>query len=97
MTLSIKQVEHIALLARLKLSQAEKEKYSEQLSAILDYADNLRKIDTSGIIPTSSVVNELSVLRPDFSRDGLSREDLLKNAPDQKDEQFKVPAVFNQD
>jgi aspartyl-tRNA(Asn)/glutamyl-tRNA(Gln) amidotransferase subunit C len=94
MTLSIEQVEHIAMLARLKLTQEEKEKYSVQLSAILDYADSLKEVDTSGIAPTSSVVNRLTFLRPDFSRSGLPREDLLQNAPEQKEYQFKVPPIF---
>ena len=94
MKLTIEQVEHIALLARLNLTQEEKERYSEQLSAILDYADSLKEIDTSGISPTSSVLTKLTVLRADITKSGLTREDLLRNAPEQRDNQFKVPAIL---
>jgi aspartyl-tRNA(Asn)/glutamyl-tRNA(Gln) amidotransferase subunit C len=94
MKLTIEQVEHIALLARLNLTQEEKERYSEQLSAILDYADSLKEIDTSGILPTSSVLSKLTVLRADITKSGLTREDLLRNAPEQRDNQFKVPAIL---
>lgn len=95
MKLTIEQVEHIALLARLNLTQEEKERYSEQLSAILDYADSLKEVDTSGISPTSSVLSKLTVLRADIVNSGLTREDLLRNAPEQRDNQFKVPAVLD--
>jgi aspartyl-tRNA(Asn)/glutamyl-tRNA(Gln) amidotransferase subunit C len=94
MKLTIEQVEHIALLARLNLTQEEKERYSEQLSAILDYADSLKEVDTSGISPTSSVLSKLTVLRADITKSGLTREDLLRNASEQRDNQFKVPAIL---
>ncbi len=94
MTLSIEEVEHIAVLARLELSQSEKERFSVQLSAILDYAARLKKLDTSGILPTSSVLPHRSVLRSDLARPGLAPEELLRNAPLQAEEQFKVPLVL---
>ena len=65
MTLTIEQVETIANLARLELSAGEKERMSQQLSAILDYVNRLQELDTSGITPTSSVLPPRSVLRPD--------------------------------
>jgi aspartyl-tRNA(Asn)/glutamyl-tRNA(Gln) amidotransferase subunit C len=95
MTLSLAEVEHIALLARLELSQAEKELYRDQLSAILDYAARLRELDTSGIPPTSSVLPAQSVLREDEARPGWPVEEVLLNAPQQEDGQFKVPAVLD--
>jgi aspartyl-tRNA(Asn)/glutamyl-tRNA(Gln) amidotransferase subunit C len=95
MVLSLEEVEHIALLARLELSQAEKEIYREQLSAILDYAVRLRELDTSGIPPTSSVLPVQSILREDEPRPGLPIEDILLNAPQQEDGQFKVPPVLD--
>ena len=94
MTLTIAEVEHIAELARLELSQAEKERYREQLSAILDYAARLQALDTADIPPTSSVLPARSVLRPDVARPGLTREELLRNAPDAADGQFRVPPVL---
>lgn len=94
MTLTIEEVEHIARLARLKLTDEEKARYREQLSAILDYAARLQSLDTTGIPPTSSVLPPRTVLRPDEPRPGLRREDLLANAPDTTDDQFRVPPVL---
>lgn len=94
MILSIKEVEHIAELARLELSHAEIERFREQLSAILDYAARLKKLDTAGILPTSSVLPNRSVLRDDLARPGLAPEVLLRNAPTQADGQFMVPLVL---
>jgi aspartyl-tRNA(Asn)/glutamyl-tRNA(Gln) amidotransferase subunit C len=94
MSLTRKEVEHIADLARLDLSETEKQKYQEQLSAILDYAARLQQLDTSGIPPTSSVLAPHSTLREDIAAASLSREDTLANAPATKDDQFKVPPVF---
>ena len=94
MKLSIEEVEHIAQLARLDLTAEEKERYQQQLSAILDYAARLQELDTSGIAPTASVLAERSVLRPDEPRAGLTVEEVLKTAPQQKDDQFRVPPVM---
>jgi aspartyl-tRNA(Asn)/glutamyl-tRNA(Gln) amidotransferase subunit C len=94
MTLTVEQVEHIARLARLKLTPEEIERYRLQLSAILDYANRLQAVDTSGIPPTSSVLPPRSVLREDQARPGLPLEDLLQNAPDSKDRQFRVPPIL---
>jgi len=95
MKLTLEEVEHIAELARLKLSEAEKSRYREQLSDILDYAARLQALDTSGIPPTSSVLPERSVLRPDEPRPGLSVEELLHNAPAVDKNQFRVPPVLD--
>lgn len=94
MILTRKEVEHIADLARLDLSDQELDRFREQLSAILDYAARLQDLDTSGIPPTSSVLPARSVLRKDEPRPGLSLEDLLHNAPDSESGQFRVPPVL---
>jgi len=94
MSLSLEEVEHIAELARLELSAEEKEHYREQLSAILDYAARLLALDTTGIPPTASVLPPHSALRPDQPQPGLSLEELLRNAPDVTDNQFRVPPVL---
>lgn len=94
MELTLAEVEHIAALARLELSDDEKERYRAQLSTILDYAARLQALDTSGIPPTSSVLPEQSVLRSDEPRTGLPLEDILGNAPDSKNRQFRVPPVL---
>ena len=94
MTLTIQQVEHIADLARLDLTEDEKILYRQQLSAILDYVARLQELDTSNIPPTSSVLPPRSVLRADLAGDSLSTAELLSNAPDVEAGQFKIPPVF---
>jgi len=94
MALTLQEVEHIAELARLRLTEEEKARYREQLSDILDYAARLQRVDTSGIPPTSSVLPPRSVLRPDVPRPGMPKEDLLRNAPDTEKDQFRVPPVL---
>lgn len=94
MSLSLQEVEHIAELARLHLTDEEKQRYRQQLSAILDYFAQLQSLDTTGIPPTSSVLPPRTVLRPDEPRPGLSRDELLRNAPEVEDNQFRLPPVF---
>lgn len=94
MALTPQEVNHIAELARLSLSAEEKTLYREQLSAILDYAARLQALDTSGIPPTSSVLPARSVLRDDEAHPGLSREELLRNAPLVEKDQFRVPPIL---
>ena len=94
MKLSLAEVEHIAELARLRLSEDEKARYREQLSEILDYAARLQAVDTSGISPTSSVLPARNVLREDEPRTGLSLEEVLRNAPETEKGQFRVPPVL---
>jgi aspartyl-tRNA(Asn)/glutamyl-tRNA(Gln) amidotransferase subunit C len=94
MSLTIQEVEHIAELARLSLSDTEKEEYRGQLSAILDYAQRLLALDTAGIPPTSSVLPPQSVLREDVVRPSLPTETVLKNSSQSKDNQFQVPPVM---
>ncbi len=94
MTLTLSEVEHIAQLARLELTDEEKELYRQQLSAILEYAARLQKLDTSQIPPTSSVLPPRSRLRPDVSAPSLDVKDILRNAPQAENDQFRVPPVM---
>jgi aspartyl-tRNA(Asn)/glutamyl-tRNA(Gln) amidotransferase subunit C len=94
MILTRKEVDHIANLARLDLTEEEKQKYQEQLSAILDYAARLQQIDTSGIPPTSSVLAPTSRLREDVPAPSLGVEATLSNAPEKDQSQFRIPPVF---
>jgi aspartyl-tRNA(Asn)/glutamyl-tRNA(Gln) amidotransferase subunit C len=96
MKLSREQVEHIAELARLALSDGEKALYQEQLSAILEYFERLRQLDTEAIPPTASVLPLSSVMRTDEVRDPFPREDLLVNAPATEEGCFQVPAVLEE-
>ena len=94
MSLTIEEVEHIAELARLELTEEEKARYREQLSEILDYAARLQALDTSHIPPTSTVLAKRSVLRPDVPAAGLTTEEALSNAPRAEQNQFRVPPVM---
>jgi aspartyl-tRNA(Asn)/glutamyl-tRNA(Gln) amidotransferase subunit C len=94
MTLTLKEVEHIALLARLELSDEEKKRYQKQLSHILDHVAQLQKLDTSHTEFTSSVQHKSARLRADESRPGLSINQALDNAPDVEGNQFRVPPVM---
>ncbi|MDQ1911866.1 Asp-tRNA(Asn)/Glu-tRNA(Gln) amidotransferase subunit GatC [Paenibacillus sp. GD4] len=94
MSITIKDVEHVAALARLELSEQEKEQFTEQLNAILKYAEQLEKLDTEGVEPTSHAMPLVNVMREDESRPSYPIEKVLKNAPDEEDGQFKVPAVL---
>jgi aspartyl-tRNA(Asn)/glutamyl-tRNA(Gln) amidotransferase subunit C len=94
MSLTLEEVRHIANLARLELGVEELERYRQQLSAILDYAASLQKLDTSGIPPTASVLPLCCVLRADEPAPGLTTDELLANAPHTEQRQFRVPPVL---
>ena len=94
--LTREEVEHIAHLARLYLSEAEKERYREQLSDILAHVARLQELDTTNVVPLSAVVAERSSLRPDEPGETLSKAALLQNAPQTEDDQFRVPVILDQ-
>jgi len=94
MTLTREEVDHIALLARLDLTEAEKKRFQQQLSDILEHVARLQQLDTTAIQPTSGVQPELAYLREDEPREGLSTQQALQNAPDAHDDQFRVPPVL---
>ena len=96
MALTIKEVEHVARLARLRLAPDELEKMRAQLSNILDHIDLLKEVDVSDVAPTAKVTDLLNILRADEVRASLPREDVLANAPDQQDGMFKVKAIFDE-
>jgi aspartyl-tRNA(Asn)/glutamyl-tRNA(Gln) amidotransferase subunit C len=94
-TLSAQEVKRIAELARLELTAGELELFTRQLGDILTYVEQIRALDTTGVPPTSSVLNR-PVDRPDQPGPSLSRAELLRNAPDAAPEAglFKVPRVI---
>jgi aspartyl-tRNA(Asn)/glutamyl-tRNA(Gln) amidotransferase subunit C len=94
MTLNLKEVEHIALLARLELSGEEKRHYQQQLSHILDHIAQLQKLDTSTIDASAGMHSKGMRLHADEVRFGLTTSQALDNAPDVKDDQFRVPPVM---
>lgn len=94
MTLSRKEVEHIAALVRLKLSDSELGQFQHQLSTILDHVQSLQELDTRGVEPTSGILSATSGLRPDEPLDGLTPAKVLQNARHKHQNQFRVPPVF---
>ena len=94
MKLSLAQVEQVAGLAQLTLSDKEKELFREQLSSILEYAQRLQQLDTSAIPPTATVLPLENVMREDQVHPSLPLADVLANAPDTKDGYFRVPVVL---
>jgi aspartyl-tRNA(Asn)/glutamyl-tRNA(Gln) amidotransferase subunit C len=88
------EVEHVALLARIALSAREKDLYAGQLSAILEFFDRLKEIDTTDIEPTSHVREITNVVRNDEVRPPLEVEQALNNAPDASGRFFRVPRIL---
>jgi aspartyl-tRNA(Asn)/glutamyl-tRNA(Gln) amidotransferase subunit C len=89
-------VDRIATLARLELSEREKEMFLDQLSHVLEYAEQIQRLDTTNIPPTSQVLAGASATRADDLRPGLPNDAALENAPDASDERglFRVPRVL---
>ena len=94
MALTREEVAHIAQLARLELTEEEIARYREQLSDVLDYVARLQGLDTADIPPTASGLPPRTVLREDEPRPGLPRDEVLANAADTENGQFRVPPVF---
>jgi len=94
MKLSLKEVEHIAELAKLGLTEEEKERFRGQLSAILEYAEMLKELDTDAIPPTATVLPLRNVMRPDEVEPSFPLEDILANAPESEGGYFKVRVIL---
>jgi aspartyl-tRNA(Asn)/glutamyl-tRNA(Gln) amidotransferase subunit C len=94
MLLSHAQVEHIARLARLNLTPEEIERYTTELTVILDYIDQLKLVNTEGVEPQNQFIKAENVFRDDVAEPSLPREKALGNAPQQDGEYFLVPKVI---
>ncbi|OCA82991.1 asparaginyl/glutamyl-tRNA amidotransferase subunit C [Bacillus sp. FJAT-27225] len=94
--ISLDQVRHVANLARLEINDNEAERFSQQLGAIITFAEQLNELDTEGVEPTSHVLMMTNVLREDKAESGLPREQVLKNAPDRQDGYFRVPSILEE-
>ncbi len=95
MAVTIKDVEHIAKLAKLNLTEDEKTGFTEQFNEILSFMDKLNELDTTNVEPLSHVIELQNVLREDRVRESLPTEEALKNAPSHTDQFFKVPKVID--
>lgn len=94
MSVTIKDVENIAALARLEYSETEKEKFTHQFNKILEYIEKLSEIDTTNVEPLSHVIELSNVFREDKIKPSFSQEEILMNAPSKTEKFFKVPKVI---
>ena len=90
-SISNETIEYVGILAKLELSEEEKEQAGKDMSRMLDYIDKLNELDTSGVEPMSHVFPVHNVFREDVVENGDDRENMLKNAPEQKNGSYKVP------
>jgi len=88
------EIEHIAMLARLSLSEEEKDLFGSQLGGILNYMEQLNGLDTEGIEPTSHVLSIQNVMREDIPGASLPRREALMNAPSRTEQFFRVPKII---
>ena len=88
------EIGHVALLARLKLTDNETTLFSRQVSSIIDYIDKLNELDVKDIEPTAHVLQVKNVFREDESKPSLPREKALQNAPDSNDNFYRVPKII---
>jgi aspartyl-tRNA(Asn)/glutamyl-tRNA(Gln) amidotransferase subunit C len=93
MSLSEKDVQYVARLSRLELSEEEVRQYSQQLSSILGYIEQLNKLDTGDVEPLSHVLDLRNVFRKDEVRPSLPQKDILANGPETAVGHFRVPKI----
>jgi len=93
-TISDETIEYVGILAKLDLSGEEKERAKKDMEEMLDYIDKLNELDTDGVEPMSHVSDVVNVFREDVVTGTDDRDELLKNAPEQKDGMYVVPSTF---
>jgi aspartyl-tRNA(Asn)/glutamyl-tRNA(Gln) amidotransferase subunit C len=93
MKITKNEVLHVAELARLDLDEASIDLFAGQIAKILEYVDQLNKVDTSGVKPTSHAISLTNAFREDQQKEHLDREIALANAPEKEDGNFVVPKV----
>jgi len=91
--ITIKDVEHVAKLARLELTEEEKAKYAKQLGDVLMYVEQMNEVDTSNVKPLAHSVDFCNVMREDKIHYDCTKEALMKNAPEEENGYFKVPKI----
>ena len=92
--ISISDVAHVARLARLRLTDDELGRFTEQLSAVLEHARDVEALDTAGVPPTAHPLPLVNVLRDDIEVPCLDREEVLAQAPDVESNRFRVPRIL---
>ena len=93
--ISDETIEYVGILAKLELSEEEKEQAKKDMGSMLEYIDMLNQLDTSEVEPMSHVFSVNNVFREDVVTNGDDREDIIKNAPAQKEGSFKVPKTVD--
>jgi len=91
--ITIKDVEHVAKLARLELSEAEKEMFTHQLGDVLAHVEKMNEVDTTNVEPMNHPIDFSNVMRNDVKIYPNTRDELMQNAPDVEGEFFKVPKI----
>ena len=94
MAISEEQVRHVAMLARLSLTDEEVVSFGRELNSILVHIDTIQRLDLQGVEPTAHPLDAVNVTRPDVVRPGLSRADALRNAPDSDGRAFAIPRIM---
>lgn len=93
--ISDETIEYVGILAKLELSEEEKEQAKKDMGSMLDYIDKLNELDTTGIEPMSHISKLQNVFREDIVTNGDESKNTLRNAPGEKDNMFMVPKTIN--
>lgn len=93
--ISDETIEYVGILAKLELCDEEKEEAKKDMGRMLDYIDKLGELDTTGVEPMSHIFPVQNVFREDIVTNGDVRDEMLKNAPEEKDGMFVVPKTFD--
>ena len=96
MEITKQEVEKVAKLARLEITEAEKEAFAKQLSQILTHVEKLKQYDTTGIEPTATVLGQVNVFRDDVILPSLPVDKALANAPEREADGFSVPKIIEE-
>ncbi len=94
MKIDKEQIKHIADLANLTINDEQLEKYTQDMSDIVNFATQLNELDTENIDVTTSILGEFNIFRKDELKESFDTEELLKNAPESQDGMFKIPKVI---
>ena len=91
--ITLKDVEHVAKLARLELTEEEKITFTKQLGDVLKYVEQMNEVDTTGVVPMAHAFDVVNVMREDVVVYEQTKEELMKNAPAEENGFFKVPKI----
>ena len=96
MAITANEVKHVASLAKLEFTDEELQKFTGQMDEIINMVDQLGEVDTTDVPVTSTVTEEVNVMREDVAVKGTDRTLLMKNVPEEKDGLIKVPAIIDE-